>query len=214
MNGTIESDGPTPAQRAAAIDRRARLLKQEWLSKADAVWLTGLKYRAFEKRVEQGLVRKRILQELDERNNRPRPVFSRADIEALLSGFPNKYMPLRKPRPRAAKLLNSAHAVSTRVPETDGLPALIRTIVAEVQRQSAVREIPVEGQTGQNNTTPAAAFPPWLDIYQAALFSNLPPAFLRRHAKSGLMHVLDIGAAPGGRLRFNRDSLATLGVKR
>jgi hypothetical protein len=109
----------------------------------------------------------------------PTPVFSAADIRAVLAGTPNLYEP-----PNGGAPMRLTY---------------VRTPLALPAPADAAETVDVEPAADHSR--------PWLTLAAAAEFSGLPESYLLWAAGEGQFPALDVGIRPGGRWRFHRDSL-------
>ena len=163
-----------------------RIAPGEWLPAAEAAALLGKSERQLARKVEQGIVRKKVLPRMPGQSN-PTPVFSASDIRALLAGKPHLYEPP-----------NGGVGPAMRLQIAPGAGLLLPPNPTE--------------ETGDGEPGNAADREPrpWLTAAEAADYSGLPVSYLVWAAEQQLFAALDVGIRPGGRWRFHRDSLAAL----
>jgi hypothetical protein len=164
----------------------------EWLSKRDAARLLGVGERQIERQAAAGKIRTR--REPRQPHQTAAPVlFSREDVEAIKAGTPN-YYPVVEKRPAAGS--NDAGAVASGEPETQESKAILPAAPA------APAGAALERLAQLLAAPPAPPAKPWLSISEAAAFSGLPAAFLRRHAPDLAPIGYAVDVSRGGRPRW------------
>lgn len=200
---TPDGLGVTKAELAAArpASQAGRTLDANWLPLADAAELLGVGRRQIERRAAQGMIQKRVLERAPMQTFAP-VLYSRADVEAIRHGKPNNHARLVKPKANGA----AKGAEMPRQASNGGDSVALSVVSAAKQDANALAAL-----VAALRVAPAEV-KPWLTLAEASEFSGLPSAYLRREAKAGGLHALDVGAsAAGGRFRFNRESLSRLG---
>jgi hypothetical protein len=150
-----------------------------WLAKAEAAALLGVSVRQLELKTAQGLVRKETLPKKP--NERAaRVVYSRADLDAIRAGKPNRYGEAAAPKGELSAPNNGARDPFA------GLAAQLAAIS---------RAFP-----------PPAPKPKWLTLKEAAVYTGLPARWLAEAARAGKMRAQNVGVKRD-RWMFPREGL-------
>jgi hypothetical protein len=169
---------------------------QEWMTKEEALAALKFTERSLNRRVADGFIRKKPLPRQPGMKAAP-VAYMRQDVEAILAGKAAQH----------AVVMNPPRAVASAAPAT--MPAAVAVSEAQSEAFRAFAEYLAHLTDQLEQLQPAAPPPaPWLTLAEAAEYSGLPKAWLRRAAEAGSVEVLNVGTEKQKIWRFHRDSLA------
>jgi hypothetical protein len=167
-----------------------------WVPKQEAAAFLGVSVRQLERLAARGYCE--VETRGRDRGRGKMAVYSRVDLLAYKAGSPNQHaVPVESVDPAAGGAPQSPA----------GSPlALVRSPKGGDDVRSVALYL-AQLVAGATAAAPAPARP-WLSVEEAAEFSGLPAAFLRRQAAAGVPWVVNVGTDERPRWRFNRDALA------
>ena len=165
------------------------------MTKEEALGALKFTERSLNRRVNDGFIRKKQLERQPGMKAAP-VAYNREDVEAILAG-------------KAAQhpvVMNPPRAVASAAPAT--MPVAVA--VSEAQSEAFRAFADYLAHLAERLQPPAAPTPVshWLTLAEAAEYSGLPKAWLRRAAEAGSVEVLNVGTEKQKIWRFHRDSLA------
>lgn len=146
-----------------------------WIPKAEAAQILGISLRQLERREASGYIRKKTLDRPATGRGSAPVFYALEDIEAIRDGRPHNWgVPVDDNAPAAPQASGST-AIATRAPVTP-----LRPDWEQFCRAVATAVAP--------RPEPKA----YLTIREAAEYSGLPVAYLKRMASSGLFGAIDV----------------------
>lgn len=169
--------------------------KPVWLPKLEAAKFLDISPRQLERYAARGNVETQV--HAREHGRGRQALYARVDLEAIAAGHPNSHaVPITEEEDgngsAEASRVNPSQPVSTAVAgrKTGG-----EEIAAGILQRLAA------------NFVPAAPERPWLTLAEAAEYSGLPAAWLRRQARAGAACAMNVGSPAAPRWRFSRELL-------
>jgi hypothetical protein len=174
-----------------------------WVPKAEAAQRVGLSVRSLERIAAKGYVEVRLLGR--DRGRGKLAVYSEVDLAAWKAGSPNQHaIPVAAAGPSEAAPPVGAPATSTAL-------ELVRSPKKGDEAGAVALYLARLAAGAQQQAAPAPT-KPWLTAAEAAEFSGLPEAFLRKRAAEGVTWAVNVGGGSSARWRFNRDALGGSGL--
>lgn len=173
-----------------------------WLPKLNAAEVLGISARQLERLAAKGQIETQLTAR--ERGRGKLALYARADLEAILAGHPNSHaVPVDQEAdgnaPAGALQLNPAQPAAPAV--------AVRKTGGEAMAVSFLQQLAA-------SFAPAAPCKPWLTLAEAAEYSGLPAAWLRRQARAGAACAVNVGSPASPRWRFSRELLGDLSAVR
>lgn len=158
-----------------------------WLSKQDAARLVGISIRQLERRESQGYIRKHVLPRRAQQKTAP-VVYLREDCEALKEGRAQSY----GETVRSSRAKTAGEPLAT-LPAPD--EASVPTALAPRAPQAAANaNWDAFCRAVATAIAPREEPKPYLTIREAAEYSGLPVAYLRRMAPNGGFGAVDVAS--------------------
>jgi hypothetical protein len=183
----IGKGGPMAAAAQTDIDELAG-----WIPGNEAAALLRVTERSVRRRAEQGLIRRRT-------DPRPRvgkgiaaPLYSRADVEALLAGTPNMQAVLVREKQGSEDRAKTGKVVDD--------PNPLGAALVEALRAFTGARVDLVAAPSQN-------FRPWLPLTQASDYSGLPRRWLKAAARDGRVEAINAGTEKRPRWMYRLDAL-------
>jgi hypothetical protein len=130
------------------------------------------------------------------RETAARVVYLVEDLQAILDGKPNQKTIALRPSREAKAMPDASLAL---VPARPPAEAEMSREVSLALALSTLRTV-----------VPPDPPKPWLTLEEAAEYSGLPAAYLRRRALHGDVHGINVGQGRHAFWRFNRESLSNI----
>lgn len=187
-----------------------------WVPKQEAAAFLGVSVRQLERLAARGYCE--VQTHGRDRGRGKMAVYSRVDLDAYKAGTPNRHA---IPVPAATPAKRNPGDGALAGTHGDGGALDVRSVL-EVPAGSALGLVrsPEGGDDMRSvalylaqlvaGATASAQAParPWLSVDEAAEYSGLPAAFLRRQAAAGVPWAVNVGSDDRPRWRFNRDAMA------